>query len=188
LGAERAIRRTVGAVGIALLLASAAGAEPGWVGRDVEIWVRSGPSFKNRNLKQIKSGDRVEIVQPGKEWTRVRLADSTTGWIPAGYLRAAPPPVVRVAELEADATELRKNLDGATLEVSSLRQSNDELTARDDEQRAEVERLDLENRNLKAGARWPTLIAGASILAMGMVVGWSLSRANTRRSTRRIRL
>ena len=84
---------------------------------------------------------------------------------------------------------LRSQLDTTSGEAGSLRESNQELTSRDDEQRAQIERLTMENMDLKAGERWPYLITGASIFVAGMILGSILHAMSSARSRRpRVRL
>ena len=49
-------------------------------------------------------------------------------------------------------------------------------------------KLDRENIELRAGARWPEWIAGGSILLVGGVLGMAVHASSARRQTRRIRL
>jgi hypothetical protein len=72
--------------------------------------------------------------------------------------------------------------------VEELRARRDELTASTTEQKTELERLTRENLELRAGARWPEWIAGASILFVGAVLGMLVHRSASRRPGPRIRL
>lgn len=178
-------------LGLVLALAAPPGgaaAEEAWVRGEVRLNLRTGPSTGHRILGGVKTGDRVEILQRADDWTRVRTGQDV-GWIPAGYLDPEPPPSVRLETLEAETARLRE-------QVASLREENRELASRtesaveqESQQRAELERLAAENRELEAGARWPHWITGASILGAGMLVGaiLALSRPG-RRSQRRIKL
>jgi hypothetical protein len=49
-------------------------------------------------------------------------------------------------------------------------------------------RLETENHRLKAGTRWPEWITGASILAVGMLMGAIFHAWTNRRSHSRVRL
>jgi hypothetical protein len=50
-----------------------------------------------------------------------------------------------------------------------------------------MRRLKDENRDLRAGERWPYLVTGAAILGIGFVLGRILFRGGSRRSYSRIR-
>lgn len=177
------------AVGALLLVAGTAQAERAWVRGEVRLNVRTGPGTQYRILDVVSTGDEVQVLRRGEDWTQIRLqGEGKEGWIPGGYLQAEPPPAIRVTELQSELEQVRGELESATDELSRLRESNATLASRDGEQRAEIDRLTQENVELRAGARVPELVAGASILAMGMIVGAFLYRSSTRSRPSRIRL
>ena len=179
------------ALGVALvsLSALAAHAERAWVRGDVRLNLRTGGGTQFRIVGGAGTGDPVTILERSEKWTQIRLDDGREGWIPVGYLQSGPPPTVRLAQLEDEVISLRNRLETTSGEAGSLRESNQELTSRDDEQRAEIERLTMENMDLKAGERWPYLITGASIFVAGMILGSILHAMSSARSRRpRVRL
>jgi uncharacterized protein YgiM (DUF1202 family) len=165
----------------------AAHAETAWVRGEVRLNLRAGPGTKYRILRVAKTGDSVTVMKRGDGWTQVSTPDGQEGWIPEGFLASQPPASVRLIRLESDLQDLRRRLDSITKEAAQLREANESLTARDDEQQASIRELSAENLDLKAGERWPYLIAGASILASGMLVGAILYASSTRRRQPRIR-
>lgn len=179
-------------VALAVLVAAsglpqAAGAETAWVRGEVRLNLRTGPTTGHRIVGGVKTGDRVEIVGRAEDWTRIREPSGLEGWIPAGYLDPEPPAVVRVDQLATEVERLRRRNAELSEENERLTQGSEASVEREAAQRAELERLATENRELRAGARWPHWIAGASILAAGMLVGAILARSG-RRSQRRIKL
>jgi len=185
----------VAAGGILLLLAtlglpaSPASAEEAWVRGEVRLNLRTGPSTGHRIVGGVKTGDRVEILERGEDWTRVRVGDEV-GWIPGGYLNPEPPPAVRVEGLERELAELREQVTTLRGENQRLAERAEEAVAQQTSQRAKLDRALAENRELKAGARWPHWITGAAILALGVVLGailLALPRPG-RRAQRRIKL
>jgi uncharacterized protein YraI len=182
-------RCLIGAVAGAVLLGGAAHAENAWVRGDIRLNLRTGAGTQFRIVGAIATGDGVEILERGASWTKVRMKkDGKEGWIPEGYLQPRPPPTVAVSLLETQVGELTAQLEQSTTEAQGLRQSNEEISARDGEQRAEIDRLSLEVMEMSAGARWPEWITGASILLVGMLVGAMLHRNATRRPSSRIRI
>lgn len=184
-------------IGLMLVTVSAASlvpqqayaAERAWVRSEIRLNVRSGPGTKYRILGGVATGDGLSVLSRGDGWTRVRLEDGIDGWIPEGYLKSDPPPTVRLAQLETEVASLRVRLGATTEEGEKLRTSNESLSSTDGAQRAEIDRLILDNTKLRAGARYPELIAGASILAAGMILGAMLHRSSSnRRPSSRIRL
>ncbi len=163
--------------------------EQAWVRGEIRLNLRSGPGTAYRILGGIATGDGLTIIERGEGWTKVRLPDGTAGWIPEGYLKPEPPPTIRLAQLEVDVAQLTSRLETTSGEGEELRTANETLTQSDELQRAEIDRLIFENTKLRAGARYPELIAGASILAAGMILGAMLHRSSaSRRPISRIRL
>ena len=157
-----------------------------WVKDEVKLNVRTGPSLEYRIVATIATGDSADVLENGDGWTRVRDAKGNEGWVPEGYLQDNAPAVVRLQQLEQEQQKLRDQMQQASQDTDALRQVNQKLTATDDSRQGEMDRLKEENMAYRAGARWPTLFAGASILLGGILIG-ALGRATgTRRS--RVRL
>lgn len=171
----------------ALLVPGTAAAEQdAWVRGDVRLNVRTGPSTTHRIVAGVESGDSVTILARADSWTQVRTSMGKEGWIPAGYLDTTPPPQIQLAQLEGELESTRQQLSLVTSEVEQLREENQAFAGRDEDQQASIRSLTEENLDLKAGARWPYLISGASILGIGMVLGLVMSRSGKKKS--RIRL
>jgi SH3 domain protein len=167
--------------------AGAARAERAWVKDELTVWVRSGPGNKYRNFRAIKTGDTVEILSRTKDWTQIKAGDSE-GWIPVGFLQPEPPARIRLERHEAETADQRRRFTTISGEVSELRTQNAELSERQQTLEAELARIRDENIELRAGARWPEWIAGASILVVGSLLGMFVQWSSGRRNTRRIRL
>jgi SH3 domain protein len=172
----------------ALLIALPAAAEPAWIRGEVRLNLRSGPGNHYRILGVMKTGDPLQVLERREKWTMVRTAAGEDGWIPAGYLDAQPPPTIRLEELEVEVANLREVLEKAETEASTLRQRSEDISTRDSQQKAEIERLTKENYRLRAGERWAEWITGALVLSTGMPLGALLSRISSRRHRQRLRL
>ena len=169
------------------LAAPAAAVEQAWVRSEIRLNVRTGAGTQFRIVSAIATGDEVAVLKRTEKWTQVRLANGDEGWIPVGYLKPDPPPTIRLLQLEKEVAELSERLSKTSNEAGDLRTSNESLAAKDEEQRGEIERLTFDNLKLRAGARWPEMIAGASILAAGMIIGAMLHRSSIRKPSSRIR-
>ena len=182
------------ALAFVLLLgfASSGLAETGWVRGEVRLNVRTGPGTEYRIVGVVTTGDQVRIVSRGDNWTNVQITDedgdTKRGWIPEGYLRPEPPPTVRLAQAEARVATLTDQFSSLEKETAKLRSDNRTLTGQDGEQQSQIKQLTMENMELRAGARYPEWITGASIFAAGMVLGAWLHRNSARRQPTRIRL
>jgi SH3 domain protein len=172
---------------VLLGLAGDAAAERAWVKDEVRLNLRVGPDTRYKIIGGLKTGDSVEILSRGDGWTQVRFGDRE-GWIPEGFLMSEAPAAIRLERQVAESSELRERFGTLSKEVEELRAENEQLTSRQASQTDEVERLSHENVALRAGARWPHWIAGASIFLVGSLVGIIVHWSTSRRNVRRIRL
>ncbi len=157
-----------------------------WIRGDVKLNVRTGPSTGHRIVDGVETGDNVLILARADSWTQVRTQQGKEGWIPAGYLDSTPPPHVRLQQLESELASTLEQLTLLTSEAERLREENESLASRDEDQQSSIRSLTEENLDHKAGARWPYLISGASILGIGMLVGLGMGRSGKKKTRIRI--
>ena len=181
----RELLRT-GVLAAGMLVAPLAQAETAWVDDQVRLSLRTGPGNQYRIISSVETGDSVEILERGDGWIQVNAAGKQ-GWVPEGYLLTEPPAKVKLARIETEIEQLRARAKQAGDDTEKLRGENQQLAARESEQRAELDRLTRDNARLSGGARWPEWIAGACILGVGMGLG-ALLRGSARRQTPKIRL
>ena len=155
------------------------------MGGEVRINYRASASPNSTPLGVVKTGDQVVVLEQRGDWTRIGVGDSA-GWIPTSSLDTSPPPQEHLAMLEAQVAELQAKLDAAAREASADKERLEQLATTDTERDAAMQRMSEENRDLRAGERWPYLVTGAGILGIGLAVGLLL-RGSTRRSSSRIR-
>jgi SH3 domain protein len=60
----------------------------------IEIGLRSGIGLEYRVLSMVKTGDRVEVLEGDKNWSKVKLQDGTVGWINSRFLSDQIKPVI----------------------------------------------------------------------------------------------
>jgi SH3 domain protein len=168
------------ALGCIGLAAEPARGATAWVKGEVRLNVRTGPSNEYRILGELHTGDKVDVLENGTGWTRIRSGDRE-GWVPEGYLQDEPPPAVLLADAQAKATQLAARVETLEAEAAKLGDENRSFGERDTSQRSELETLTRENLELKAGAAWPERIVGAAILGAGMLIGWLIHVISSRR-------
>lgn len=159
--------------------------EQAWVRGELHVNFRANASPTSVPVGVAKTGDQVDVYERRGDWARVQLGEST-GWLPTSFLDPQPPPRERVAQLEAQVADLQAKLAAATQQASEQSARVDQLATADTERAEAMRRLSDDNRDLRAGERWPYLVTGAGILGIGLAVGLLL-RGNTRRSSSRIR-
>jgi SH3 domain protein len=114
------------------LLAPAAGAETMYVSDMLKLTLRTGPSTENKILAVIESGQQLELLEPGEEWSRVQLPDGKEGWVLSRYLTPVETNNVKLERLQTQ----HKNL---TAQAAELLEENKILKAENEKLRAEFE-------------------------------------------------
>jgi Bacterial SH3 domain len=106
---------------LALLLAApAARAEAIYVIEQLVISVTSAPGAEGERVGQVKSGDKLELIEREGDESHVRLSNGKDGWVKNSYLTTDPPLQTRLAERTAEAQRLKQDAD-------ELRQADDKL-------------------------------------------------------------
>lgn len=160
--------------------------ERAWVRGEVRVNYRTTASANSTPLGVLTTGDGVGVIERKNGWARILVGESSVGWVQDSYLATEPPPREHVVLLQEQIAELQGNLDETEREAASLRGQLAESAGKDAERDEEMRRLRDENRDLQAGERWPYMVMGAGILAIGFVVGL-LFRGGSRRSSARLR-
>ena len=52
----------------------------------VPITFRTGPGISHTIIAELRSGQRVEVIEHGEEWTRIRLPNEREGWVIRRFL------------------------------------------------------------------------------------------------------
>jgi Bacterial SH3 domain len=89
----------------ALLLnfaAAAASAATAYVSDELVLGVYAEQNGQGQRLTTLHSGASVETLAVDGEFTQVRLADGTTGWVKSAYLMTKEPATARVKQLEEE--------------------------------------------------------------------------------------
>jgi uncharacterized protein YgiM (DUF1202 family) len=91
---------------LALLLlalpAVMAAAATAYVSDELVLGVYTDQNNQGQRLATLHSGASVETLEQSGEFTQVRLADGTTGWVKSAYLTTKEPAIVRVKQLEEE--------------------------------------------------------------------------------------
>jgi uncharacterized protein YgiM (DUF1202 family) len=161
--------------------------EPAWVRGELKLNFRASPSPTSTALGIVTTGDQVLVLERKGAWARIRVASGETGWLPESSLLPEAPPVERVAALEGELASVREELAVAQREIETLQRRDEERQTRADERERAFEQIEEENRDLRAGERWPYMVTGASILGAGLTAGFLMRGGASRRGGGRIR-
>ena len=90
------------AIGICLIAGSmvAQAADVNYVTDIRQITLRTGQGLDYKILDWVKSGEEVEILERGNQWTMIRRADGKEGWVLSRFLTSKKPNRMILENLE----------------------------------------------------------------------------------------
>lgn len=185
------------ALAFLLLLAAPAGAqETVYVTDILQLGLHRAEDTSDSPFRNIVSGTELTVLERSPNYARVRTPDGDEGWVRSFYLISEKPAQLRVAEAEARAAELERELEAAMVERDSARTDAAGIVASAELELAAAEasrdtlaRLQQENSAFEARMElyrgaipWPW-VAGALVVALaaGFVAGWWWLDASIRR-------
>jgi len=131
-----------------LLPAIPAHAETKYVIDQIVITLRSGQSNQHQILRTLPSGTKLEVLETSDKYSRVRLTDGTEGWVLNQYITSKPiarhrlaAAQKKLAELEAENTRLKQELEASTNKAGELNQQLKQLQQTDKKRNEELNRL-----------------------------------------------
>jgi SH3 domain protein len=104
-------------------------AAPAYIVDTIKVALRSGPGNDQKSIGMTESGHTVDVVQPGEEWSLVRLANGVEGYLPSRYLTTVPPARLRYDQLQEKAKALATQASGLLEENTRLKAENENLSA-----------------------------------------------------------
>lgn len=107
--------------GVLAGMTAAAKAETLYVIEQVYVTVNAAPDGTGERVGQIKSGDKVELIERQEDQAHVRLASGSEGWVKASYLSADPPLREQVTARNAELEQVRKEKAQLEAELSKTR-------------------------------------------------------------------
>lgn len=119
-----------------------------FISDNLKITLRSGPSTGNKILAVLQSGQTVEVVNPGDEWSQVTMADGKEGWVLSRYLTPNPTHNLRLERLDTK----HKNL---MAQAAALLEENNKLKAESKKLRSEFQTT--QNQMQKTTSEYETL-------------------------------
>ena len=88
----------------------------------LKLTLRTGPSIENKIISVIESGQMMEIIDFGQEWSQVKLPNGKEGWVLSRYLTTNETNNIKLQRLEAK----HKNL---MIQAAELLEENNKLKA-----------------------------------------------------------
>jgi len=140
-------------LGIVLMCFSANGfAETMYVTDVLKLTLRSGPSTEHKILSVVESGQLMEILEPGEDWTLVRIANGKEGYVLTRYLIPEPTHNVRLEQLQAKHKALMQQSATLLEENTRFRKEGKQRTLSLDGNEKALKKLRADYDELKAGS------------------------------------
>ncbi|MGD8880893.1 MAG: TIGR04211 family SH3 domain-containing protein [Desulfobacterales bacterium] len=114
----------------------------------LKLTLRTGPSTENKILAVIESGQMLDVVKAGDEWSQAQLPDGKEGWVLSRYLTPHETNNIKLERLEAK----HKNL---MIQSAALLEENNRLKAESKKRSIEFEAN--QKQMLKAQTDYETL-------------------------------
>jgi SH3 domain protein len=112
--------RLLGLVLLLCLFSASVYGETMYVSDILKLTLRTGPSIENKIIAVIESGQMMEVIQYGDEWSKVRLPSGKEGWVLSRYLTTDETNNIKLERLEA----MHNNL---TIQAAELLEENNRL-------------------------------------------------------------
>ena len=140
-------------LGICVMCFSAVGfAETRYVTDLLKLPLRTGPTTEYKILDLVKSGQQLEVVEPGKDWSQVRLPNGKEGYVLNRYLVGQPTSAVQLSKLQVKYTSLRQQATALIEENSRFKQENKTFKSTLDSNETALNKLETDYKELKTGA------------------------------------
>ena len=95
----------------------------------LKVTLRTGPNIENKIIEMVESGQRVEVVEPGQEWSLIKLFDGKEGWILNRYLIPKKTNKLKLEGLESEHSGLKTKFKKIYEENSKLKTDNKKLSS-----------------------------------------------------------
>jgi SH3 domain protein len=109
-----------------MIISAAASAATAYVSDELVLNVYAEENNQGQRLATLHSGASVATLSVSGEFTQVRLADGTTGWVKSAFLTAKEPASFRVKQLEEELDRTRATT--PALAEAAARSQVDRLT------------------------------------------------------------
>jgi SH3 domain protein len=127
-------------------------AETRYVTDLLKLPLRTGPSTEYKILDLVKSGQQLEVVEPGKDWSQVRLPNDKEGYVLNRYLVGQPTSAVQLAKLQIKYTSLRQQATALIEENNRFKEENKTFKSTLDSNETALNKLETDYKELKTGA------------------------------------
>ena len=113
-----------------VLLPAVVHAEKKYINDLLEITLRTGQGIDHKIIEIVKSGQMVEVIKPGNQWTKIRQLNGTEGWVVSRFLTSNKPNILLLKELQEKHEAIMIRTDSQLEEIAKLQEDNKELRSK----------------------------------------------------------
>ena len=124
-------------------------AETAYVSDQLSITVRTGKGTHRKIIALIKSNQKVEVLEKGEEWARIRLQNGKEGWALSRYLTNSIPKSVQLESLQLKYNNVAQQVESLRLSIDKLKSENKKLSFSLAEKEKACTNLQIEHDALK---------------------------------------
>ncbi len=112
------------------ILTATAWAETAYISENIRLPVRQEPGSSKKIISIATTGDQVEILQKGPDWSKIQLADGKQGWALTRFLTSQLPCSTQLRDIQKKYADLESHATGTPADgIDSLKQENQKLSA-----------------------------------------------------------
>ena len=134
------------------LFSAAAYGETMYVSDVLKLTLRTGPSIENKIISVINSGQMMEVIKFGQEWSRVQLPNGKEGWVLSRYLTSDETNNIKLERLEAKHNNLMIQAAELLEENNRLKAENNRLSSEFDVNQKQLIKTQSDYKALEADA------------------------------------
>lgn len=128
-------------------------AEHMYISENIRMVVREGPGNEYKIIQTLMSGDSVEVIESGKDWSKIRLDDGREGWAPTRFLTTQIPSVLALKMLEKKYADLLMQVGGSTEDAVGLTPDTRQMLSEKNALQKQYEELSQQYEALKQDSR-----------------------------------
>lgn len=132
-----------------LLVAASSAAETKYVTDDLTITLRTGPGTQRKIIAFPKSGESLEVIAPGEEYTEVKTRSGKQGFVLTRYLTGKEPAAIALARLQQKYSQVVEKYEAVQQQATQLSGDSKGLSEELTKTQQELEQLTTEHEDLK---------------------------------------
>ena len=127
-------------------------AETNYISDSIKITMRTEPGKDRKIIALLKIGQKVEILNPGDDWTLVQLPNGKKGYVLSRFLTNKTPSGIQLNVLQNKHKALKANAASLLEENNAFKSKNEAITTELVAVRKELQDLKSDFENLKKGS------------------------------------